>query len=89
MSIPHDPVLVHDRARQHDQTLVVTRAAGRGHTLSRIVQVHPLCTDTAVHWREGEVAAGICVAEAAAGPAAGRDVVRVDHAAGARAGVLA
>ena len=67
---------------------MITRTSLRWDTLPSVIQIGSLCTDTAVNWREREVTAGVCGADAAAGATAGRDVVGVDHAAGARASIF-
>jgi len=88
MYIPHDPVPVDHLSGGHHGAFVITGTLVRLDTLPSVVQIGSLCTDTAIDGREGEVTAEVGAADAAAGVAAGRDVVGVDHAAGAGAGIF-
>lgn len=86
--IPHDSVLVDDLSRRHHRAFVIAGTRLRWDTVPRFIQIGSLCTDAAVDGQEGEVTAELSEVDAATGATAGRDVVGIDHAAGAGAGIF-
>lgn len=75
--LPCGAIFSDSLSSKYNVIFIIARAAGTGHTLSHVIHVGPLCTATAVHYREAALAGVVHLAQRTAGPVAARHVVLI------------